>query len=429
MNYRLGLILFTLLLAVNLGKENNSPYVKRGLAAVDRSACIELVNGIMSVGSFDSEKAKTILRQLHLLHPDLTMAFLKQKVTAIEDDFMFYRSFVPYFYKKLELKLPELGVSDSLLSIKGKAIGDLHMDNFGALVKNESKLFYGVNDPDYANKIPMFSDALRYFTGLYLNNKKLKKDEFKKIVKAYYAGLKNDLSDVKTPKSVKKLSTSILSAPEDEISSLGKLVREVKKFRIPQELDSSELTTFKNMIEQKLGSSIEIGDSFKFMNVTGGSGGYMRYRFLIKLPTNSDFLPSRQIIELKEIPENLKLPFSEGEVGLDETIDTYFKIEDPSLRKFYGVLRGENTDFLMRPRWAELDFPRVSSMTGNKKQKFLEYQASLIGTYHRNSLQGSTGFDNYLGEIAELKAKSWREWSKVMAESINKDFKNLKSSE
>ena len=49
MNYRLGLILFTLLLAVNLGKENNSPYVKRGLAAVDRSACIELVNGIMSL--------------------------------------------------------------------------------------------------------------------------------------------------------------------------------------------------------------------------------------------------------------------------------------------------------------------------------------------------------------------------------------------
>ncbi|TNF01479.1 MAG: DUF2252 domain-containing protein [Deltaproteobacteria bacterium] len=429
MKYRLPFIFFFLIFSIDMGTENYPSQTKRWPAAVDKSSCLDLVNGIMNVGSFDSEEAILVLQKLHSLHPDLSLTFLKQKVTAIEDSFMFYRSFVPYFYDKLILKKADLNVPDSLMTFKGKAIGDLHMDNFGALIKKESELFYGANDPDYANRIPLFADVLRYLSGLYLNNKNLKKDEFKEIIQAYYAGLKNQTDLVKVPKKVKQLSVSSLSAPADEIDNTGRLVREIKKFRIPKELTEDEFTILKNLIEQKLGSMVVIHDSFKFLNVTGGSGGYMRYRFLVNLPTESDFLPSRQIIELKEIPENLRLPLSDGEILLDETLNRYYKIEDPNLRKFYGVLNGEGTDFLMRPRWQEMDFPSVSSMSGKEKQKFLEYQAHLIGTYHRQSLEETSQLNPYLTDVDKLKAKTWREWSQKLAVSIHKDFEDLKSAE
>ncbi|TNF30588.1 MAG: hypothetical protein EP319_04585 [Deltaproteobacteria bacterium] len=88
-----------------------------------------------------------------------------------------------------------------------------------------------------------------------MNNKKLKKDEFKEIIQAYYAGLKNQTDLVKVPKKVKQLSVSSLSAPADEIDNTGRLIREIKKFRIPKELTEDEFTIFKNLIEQKLGDN------------------------------------------------------------------------------------------------------------------------------------------------------------------------------
>jgi len=418
--------LVTIFLSTNLNQENHTLNVDRKIAAVDTSSCVDLVQQVIALDSFSTNKSKKILNTLSSQHPDLSKKFLKQKISAIDNEFMFYRSFVPFFYQKLQSNLADLNIPPLIQSIKAKALGDLHMDNFGALIKGQGRLFYGANDPDYANVLPLYADVLRYFTGAFLDNKKLGKSDFKKLLQAYQKGLKNQSDQIKVPNKVKDLSVEKLSYPADEIDEMGNLVRTVKKFRIPTDLEQDELLNFKILIEQQLGGPVEILDSLKFLNVTGGSGGYMRYRFFIKAPDGTEFLPSKQIIELKEIPGNSKLPMSDNSIGIEETLNDYYKLEDPNLKRFYGVLNGSDTNFLIRPRWAELDISSASSLTGSKKQKYLEYQSYLIGSYHRNSLLSTSQLSEYLEQVDQINSKSWREWAKKMAKLIKKDFDDLK---
>jgi hypothetical protein len=98
-------------------------------------------------------------RRMRVVPPDLARKHEKMS----RGPFPFLRGTAYRFFQQWPLQCPELVDTPTVL-----AVGDLHLENFGAWRDQEGRLVWGVNDFDEATPLPFTFDLVRLATSLIL---------------------------------------------------------------------------------------------------------------------------------------------------------------------------------------------------------------------------------------------------------------------
>jgi len=318
---------------------------KRELANFDKEKCFALVRKFHLPNLPNDPAALELRAIIYRLYPDLPPDFLDLKLSVIDSDYKLFRSFVSLYYQLLQEILLELDISLKLLAIRGRGLGDHHLGNFGFLLTKKNELIFSANDPDNGSVISLYAEFLHYLTSLYLHNKNISNANIAKVIKAYKKGLAGEnipLAGV-LKKVQKKAKKTELGATGNDLISGTKLKRQHDDYRISVDINAGEKERVETFIKSHFGAGTKVLDSFKFLNVIGGSGGYQRYRFLIELEKQSisKNLSTLQVIEFKEIQPHIIHPMAaDSKVDMHANLALMTAVSKDQLSRFYGVLDG-----------------------------------------------------------------------------------------
>lgn len=152
-----------------------------------------------SVTFLELSGRESLVLYLEGLYPHLKRRDLALKLSVAGDagEFMFFRSYIPYFYDLLrrlqaDAQFPDL---HGLESIDGWCVGDAHPENFGVVYcragSNEHDLRFAMNDADDGGPGPLYADLLRFLTAVRLMNQDL---SLEPVINAYRQGLDGDVA-------------------------------------------------------------------------------------------------------------------------------------------------------------------------------------------------------------------------------------------
>jgi len=367
-----------------------------------------------------------INHQLYQMYPDLKPSFIDKKVKAIKTPFMYYRSFVLQFYNTV-LHSNKLKTPQKLKQFQGHGLVDYHIDNFNILQEKKGVFRYTMNDPDEGAIVPLYSDFLRYLTSLKLAPEYLTKSEYKQIIKAYKKGLSGEkpvLPDY-IKEHLKKLPTTKFTTSEKSISKF----RTLKKGRVLEELSVKEKKSFLKVLKQSFGNNAKILDQIKFLNITGGSGGLTRFRFIVKLPKSSPLLKKfnisrTQIFELKEIRVRVN-PMSPKNGIKSSTQNTVMALgKKQKTTPLNQVVKVNKTSYLLRPDFKGFKVEAASSLEGEEYFETVLAQAATIGNIHKRALLNQ--HSDYVKAIESVSETDWINDSKILSKEFRKQFSELK---
>jgi uncharacterized protein (DUF2252 family) len=206
---------------------------------------------------------------------DIPYSFDAAKLQSSADAFHFLRAFVPYFYLEFEANHASLPVLTSLTDVTGWCAGDAHPENFGALLQENGKSLFGVNDMDDAGPCPVILDLARLMVSSRLYNDSI---DLSDMIKAYRHGLENKSEDM--PVEISQMLKDSEKKGEDPKKSKvdhKSLVRDSKANEVTSKI-ASEIST---AISGRLPRQSTILDMMETSKVGGGSGGLRRYEVLI----------------------------------------------------------------------------------------------------------------------------------------------------
>ncbi|EQC48527.1 PF10009 domain protein [Bacteriovorax sp. BSW11_IV] len=335
-----------------------------------------------------------VLSRLENLSPGIDKDKIRLKVSSVDSSFMFYRSFVSLFYDELKARLANSPLR-KLEHFQGFSPIDYHPDNFSFYGVGNKELRYQMNDYDNGNRVPVITDLIRYMSSLKIANRnRFDRKELKELIESYYKGLQG--KEIDYPEFMLKNIHFKDGHYFSDSSDYGgqKLVRKLSKGRVARELSKDENHFIEQIVEDFFKGRLEVLDAFKYYNVTGGSGGLLRYKILLR---DKDHI---LVYEFKEIEAGAFNPLNAVlNVSPIETLN--FLVEDPRFRNFYGMAQMSDKTYFVRPKFDNFKQDDFLEYSNKQQLKLAKVQMNVIGLNHRIALGKKS--EIYWSELSTLK--------------------------
>ncbi|MCO4795241.1 MAG: DUF2252 family protein, partial [Bacteriovoracaceae bacterium] len=374
--------------------------------------------------------ATSSLSKIQSLYPHQSKEVILKRIKSSEDQFYFLRSFVPYFYDYISNNKSSLQTWAPLHQYSGFLAGDAHPQNFGTLINQESKMHFGVNDPDDGGFGPLYLDLLRYFTAsnLLLNtsNSSLSDTQVETLLEAYLKGVKDSkykLSDI-TKKLIKKSKKKGTNVNPKWITLDGDSYK-FKKRKSPAftyDLTEKEINSLKKILSLNLKDDIKILDAYGLLKYSGGSGGLNRYELLIQFEDKK-----LAWAELKQAaPKPGIFPISTNAI---RSISKRY-IENINLERgknwlqYHPIVKFEGKSYLLRYRRHGNDSIDVDSET--PYSDFILIASDQL--YKLGQLHQPNSSKNYISSLKSLKTEDWLKDIKTLSQFMTTSYKELTSS-
>ena len=389
-----------------------------GLSSDDRSNALDASSpgvGLFGPSRLEAQSAGVtrafVLAKLARLYPEQSPEFIRKRIANADDAHMFLRSFVPYYYDFLATQ--NLAIMKKTEPFVGWIGGDLHIENFGALVSLKREAHLGPNDLDDAGPGSYAADLLRFFVSLKLAGIDVLPTD---VLEAHALGLtgqKRKLSLVsrKILDKAKEKMRKGLQAKKKYVKGRCKSKPRFKKLKKPnRSLTLGEMTAIKQALQRgNPNVSLDFYDSYVYERDVGGSGGLSRYEILTRavVAPGAKNIRCAVWLELKPITERpgscpatscaTKLPPGER---MTKTIDIMFgaAFKDTYravLIALPGTARPDGAAFLMRYRFSAQQKYSFDDYDASTKKAVALDQAYLIGRFHRRSIA-----DKFAGNAA-----------------------------
>ncbi len=334
-----------------------------------------------------------IRKHLLSLNPWLSPAQLEAKIKSCDSPFMLLRSFVSSFYDLIAKGLP--GHSERFASLQpnqGWIMGDAHPENFGALLNDQGKAVFTMNDLDDFSRGPLYLDILRFLSAVRIYDEKIDPSP---LLKAYRDGLKS--KDWSNSKTIEKLLTK---------SEAKGLTVDPKIPDDAETLTSAELKQVATWVEAQLGTEFTLKDAYRRNRDHGGSGGLERLELLLntkdakgKASSTGQGVP----VELKELTTPATFPIQTGAMPTQESrIQQGLNItlgKDAS--HLFRVVEFNGKKMLMRPRWDGNIKVQLDDLNKDKVGDVLADEAYRLGMLHRLSSDDIDGYAKAFSQMAD----------------------------
>lgn len=341
---------------------------------------------------------------------DVDYQFSPLKLNSATDSFLFYRSFVDYFY--LLVKKNEESLSTApLKKTEGLCVGDAHAENFGFVIDNNLASMFTHNDLDDSGVCPLVYDYLRMSVSYYLYDNEA---PLKEAFESYLSGLKRN--SVIMPRPVEKM---YLKSMEKGIAISEKKISNNKFIRKPeyQEVSMEDFNYIKNLVEKSLTDfNLTVLDIVATQKDSGGSAGLSRYEILAKY--RADLIQ----LELKELATPSIYPVSsKSEMGSFERISLALQfIHGAEYSRFYKVLSYQKKDFLLRPnKFPNFVGVELSKNSLKENREVIHYEFYVMGLIHSSTMGA-----NYYN--AMLKNEKLKDDIEVFGKFFKTKFEELK---
>ncbi|MBP7845096.1 MAG: DUF2252 family protein [Proteobacteria bacterium] len=378
--------------------------------------------------SYSTTPKEDILKELQTLYPHLSSTQLNEKIKTSSNVFKFFRSFVPYFYKTAKDLQIGKDSQDPLNSIShemGWCVGDAHLENFGSVVDQKNFIEFRANDIDDSARCPLFLDLLRFLVSYTLIDEKFDESFLNDVLESYKKGL--NAKEYKFSKVTLELLNEAgdkkLEAPKHMLEEDDRLYRTSPDQEVDLELRNQILA----IIENSLGEKLEFVDIIKYVPSSGGSSHLLRYRILVKFPSNSNLLPEnapkQQLLELKTLAIPGVFPVLEGELpkSSDRIKESLTLIRGAHASPILRVLEINQCDMLLRPRWAAEINIEIKGLSKDEIKALIVDEAYTLGRIH--SLSAS---ENFISQVTKSQTISWQIPQLKLSDKITKSFKLLK---
>jgi hypothetical protein len=250
---------------------------------------------------------RNMLEQLNALYPHLSLIDIIRKVEASrENDFKFFRAFVPYFYELIRNDVTFLAWLEQagLHRFPAWCVGDPHLENFGVVLGARHEPVFTVNDPDDGGPGYPIMDLLRFMVGLTLYNPDW--TDWDRVMGHYLDGLSNGPDRPRLHALIHTLDPGPQEADSKDYHDSGRA-------RLQMEAANRLSLGVKNREEKIIGEALrlhfrntyQLCDLKKFKKKAGGSGGLVQYRVLL-LPTGQKPSPINQAIREEMVILDLK---------------------------------------------------------------------------------------------------------------------------
>lgn len=370
--------------------------------------------------------ASSVRSEISALYPHLSSEIMDARFKAQESDFMFFRSFVPFFYRRVSKTPSVYSRFQSFHGLSAWCVGDAHPDNFGVSLNEQQEPVFSINDADDGGPCFVFADLLRFYSGLKIFRPGL---DLVPVSLAYQQGLygvSQKLSGVTkdlikestspnrgtlTPKKWHDSKSPHKLLPADDLVDVEK----DEELRVHQALASI------------FGKDLEFKDIKRRVRFEGGSGGLARYIVLFEIKTKeletfknvlgTDWI----VLELKEIVRPGIFPMSsyqipEPQLRLDKTL----LLEHWRTHSYFQrVVRIEQKDYMIRPRWRGNLGVEIATLSQGDQMSVLLDEAYTLGLLHRFTVNDIV---TYKKAISETPASVWSMSAQEMAEQIIESY-------
>ncbi|MCO4795660.1 MAG: DUF2252 family protein [Bacteriovoracaceae bacterium] len=374
--------------------------------------------------------ATSSLSKIQSLYPHQSKEVILKRIKSSEDQFYFLRSFVPFYYDYISNNKSSLKSWAPLHQYTGFLAGDAHPQNFGTLINQESKMHFGVNDPDDGGYGPIYLDLLRYFTAsnlmLNLSNSSLNTTQINVLLNAYYQGItdsKYEYSEF-TRKLIEKSKRQGTTINPKWIIADGKSYK-FKKRKNPAftyDLSQKELISLRKILILNLKNEISILDGYGLLKYSGGSGGLNRFELLIQFEDKK-----LAWVELKQAaPKPGIFPISTK--PLRSTSKRY--IENINLQRgrdwlqYHPIIKLSGKPYLLRYRRDGNNTIDVDSNTPHSD--FILIASDQL--YKLGQLHLASSSNSYIQSLKKIKLESWLKDIKTLSQFMTTSFKNLTQS-
>lgn len=374
--------IFCILLGVGFDKFAYATDSKTKANAVDASAV-------------DTNSAKTISLKNQLL--DVAYTFDDAKLSSSKNSFQFYRSFVDLFYLVYKKNVGSLSTVYNLAFTNGWCVGDAHLENFGALLRDNRSAIFTMNDIDDAGgPCPVILDFYRLIVSAYLNEASASLSETRKSVAkfsasnisiinltdAYIKGLKGEKFEA--PKIIKNL------IDKAQLNGFRPSENKVINEKIIRDEHSAELTL--NEKKQILDSlrdkgktyapNLKLLDAIATSKQSGGSTNLLRYEILLN--DGGSIL----LLEFKELVRPGIYPVSAALPQLSERITKGIEYTQGATGSsaYYSFTTIHGKEMLIRPRFSGNLNVKLEKLSKNEINELTIFEAYTLGQIHARSI-------------------------------------------
>lgn len=339
---------------------------------------------------------------------------------TVDSSFQFFRTFVPFFYSRLNANRSITGQFGALTQAEGWCVGDAHPENFGSLLDDDGRAYFAMNDTDDSGPCPLYADLLRFWVSTQLVQSDGEEPD---LYRAYLKGL--DGHAERPPKAIANMMR------ESERRGLEIPGRFLKKGKKQRELRRGpDLIAVKASTAVKIKSEIRAAfpgaktfDMAERLRLYGGSGGLKRYLVLLKLTDGGR--PNRVLLELKEMVLPGIFPVARENIP-DEALRLQKSLlfnHEGRASHFQLVMTIDGTPFMARPRWRGQLGVQLQRLRPSEISEILVYEAHLLGRVHRLTAADLSSYRRMLDDLpAQVLARVARE----MKEELIVAFENFR---
>lgn len=354
-------------------------------------------------GASESLAPRDFYIQVRQLQPEISDDDFLAKAQTITNSYKYIRTLIPAFYWRwAQAAMPLTPAVSELTSESGWCVGDAHPENFGALLNDQGKAFFLVNDLDDAGVCPLVEDFYKFLlSAKYLNSSM----SLASLWQSYLNGLQG--MDLNPPTWVNQLLT--------EAQGQGLLLDSFSSGK--QNCTRQEFRDLEILLSQKFNDRFSISDCWQVTKVGGGSGGLQRYRLEIRgVRTPPASLELKRQIRPGVFPVSAKL------MPTEERLQQAYHWEwGQTLSLWSGMVSYGNFDFLIRPRYAG-NISVVWDDVSSSKDRFelLNYEFWILGQIHRK-----TASAKYISSLMKIPATEILQNLQVISEQIESDFQKF----
>ncbi|MFN8370736.1 MAG: DUF2252 family protein [Bacteriovoracaceae bacterium] len=339
------------------------------------------------------KKTLPTLTELQKILDNQDIELIKNRLNAAKDDFSFFRSFVPLYYKVAE----EASSNDFPLNVykykhyRGIICGDLHPNNLGPIFNDFGDPEITLNDFDDTKEGYYVLDFLRYLVSLKFLESTVSIDA---LVTAYQKGLNNNSHTISeatlaiTGKSKKKGTQLKKEMQED------KFFTDLKNNKVATYLSQAQQDEIVALLSKHFLYPIKIFDAYQTYKIHGGAGGLLRINLLVG--PSSDHL---QWIELKELKTTLKP--EEYKKQVDLLLGNNFK-------NTFQMIQFQNRLYYLKHHWKGEQTFDIRKTKSSDFQSIVLDQAYIIGQIHLRSMSSANvNIEHYNKLITVIPINDW----------------------
>lgn len=343
-----------------------------------------------------------------------------------EGFYLFYRSFVPLFYKtvKENKKIAKIFSLKKYVSTIG---GDVHVENFGFVIDDKKKASLSLNDYDDTTEGELYLDVLRHFISASIVTKDI---SWKQYLSAYEKGIRAEKFNFSI-NTEKKLDSTLAETEKILDETIGSAVPvKFQKYKKPNRpLTKVEILQVTKALKEKY-SQIEIYDHYARIKEDGGSAGMLRYELLVRLT------PKEKItwIDVKEteVSSYDKIFTSSNNISSYNSRLNHLKenLFDGKINNSIDVIDIDKKKFSIR------SMDHFSIGISLNKIDEADYgdlvldEAYALGISHASSLKArSFNPDEYANEWEKIQKSDLNEISNSIKEELENQYQNSKKGE